>query len=128
MLQRLFFPAIFSLAACALAQTAASLPTSQLISEPGAAFRIADSELRSPTTIIAYGDTRFTDPANIRSTNPKVRRWLVEKDCEREACRDRHQWRSAAGRRRRQRLRGVPIGNEDLAGPEHSRVSDAQQS
>ena len=74
-----FFLAFFSIAACALAQTAASLPTNQLISEPGAAFRIADSELSSPTTIIAYGDTRFTDPANVRSTNPKVRRWLVQK-------------------------------------------------
>ena len=27
--------------------------------------------------IIAYGDTRFTDPANETATNPKVRRWLV---------------------------------------------------
>src|ERR1035437_2210362 len=73
------FLACFSIAASPLAQTAASLPTNQLISEPGAAFRIADSELSSPTTIIAYGDTRFTDPANVRSTNPKVRRWLVQK-------------------------------------------------
>jgi hypothetical protein len=72
-------PLFFIAASCALAQNAASLPTSQLISEPGAAFRIPDSELSSPATIIAYGDTRFTDPTNIRSTNPKVRRWLVEK-------------------------------------------------
>ena len=72
-------PTFFIVAGCALAQNAASLPTSQLISEPGAAFRIPDSELSSPPTIIAYGDTRFTDPANVRSTNPKVRRWLVEK-------------------------------------------------
>jgi hypothetical protein len=72
-------PSFFIVAGCALAQNAASLPTSQLISEPGAAFRIPDSELSSPATIIAYGDTRFTDPTNVRSTNPKVRRWLVEK-------------------------------------------------
>jgi len=72
-------PAFLFAAVCVLAQNAASLPTSQLISEPGAAFRIPDSELASPATIIAYGDTRFTDPANVRSTNPKVRRWLVEK-------------------------------------------------
>jgi len=74
-----YFPAVLSVAACALAQTAANLPTDQLISEPGAAFRIADTDLASPTTIVAYGDTRFTDPSNVRSTNPKVRRWLVEK-------------------------------------------------
>ena len=72
-------PSFFIVAGCALAQNAASLPTSQLISAPGAAFRIPDSELSSPATIIAYGDTRFTDPANVRSTNPKVRRWLVQK-------------------------------------------------
>src|SRR5271165_7657456 len=72
-------PAFFLAAGCALAQNAASLPTSQLISEPGAAFRIPDSELSAPATIIAYGDTRFTDPTNVRSTNPKIRRWLVQK-------------------------------------------------
>jgi hypothetical protein len=85
MFPRLFFP--LSLAACLLAQTqsaqpritAASLPTGQLISEPGAAFRIADKDLPSPTNVIAYGDTRFTDPANVRATNPRVRRWLVAK-------------------------------------------------
>jgi calcineurin-like phosphoesterase family protein len=77
MLPRIFLPALFSLAAHALAQTAASLPTNQLISEPGATFRI--EEPPTPTSIIAYGDTRFTDPANIRATNPKVRRWLVQK-------------------------------------------------
>ncbi len=71
--------AFLFIAACAAAQNAASLPTSQLISEPGPTFRIADSELSSPVKIVAYGDTRFTDPANLRSTNPKVRRWLVEK-------------------------------------------------
>ena len=29
--------------------------------------------------IIAYGDIRFTDPAETAATNPKVRRWLVER-------------------------------------------------
>jgi hypothetical protein len=71
--------AFFPLAICALAQTAATLPTDKLISEPGPAFRIDDSALSSGAAIIAYGDTRFTDPANVRSTNPKVRRWLVQK-------------------------------------------------
>ncbi len=31
------------------------------------------------TVVIAYGDMRFTDPAETRATNPKVRKWLVEK-------------------------------------------------
>jgi hypothetical protein len=59
--------------------TAMTLPTDKLISEPGPAFTIPESQLSSPLTMVAYGDTRFTDPANVTSTNPKVRRWLVEK-------------------------------------------------
>jgi hypothetical protein len=57
--------------------TSMTLPTDQLISEPGAAFQISDAELGS--VFIAYGDTRFTDPSNTRQANPKVRRWLVER-------------------------------------------------
>jgi len=57
--------------------TSATLPTSQLLSEPGPTFRIADDRLPSPLTLIAYGDQRFTDPANTRSTNPRIRQWLV---------------------------------------------------
>ena len=44
----------------------------------GADFRISDSDLSHPLRIIAYGDMRFTDPAQVKATNPKVRRWLVE--------------------------------------------------
>ncbi len=40
-------------------------------------FRVEDQELRSPLTLIAYGDQRFTDPANTRRTNPRIRQWLV---------------------------------------------------
>jgi hypothetical protein len=31
------------------------------------------------TVVIAYGDMRFTDPKNTTDSNPKVRRWLVDK-------------------------------------------------
>lgn len=86
MLKRLIFTVIVSLAG-AMAQapkeaprvTAMTLPTDKLISEPGPAFHIEDREISSPPVLIAYGDTRFTDPANVKATNPKVRRWLVEK-------------------------------------------------
>jgi hypothetical protein len=57
--------------------TSATLPTSQLLSEPGPTFRIADNQLPSPLTIIAYGDQRFTDPADTQKTDPRMRRWLV---------------------------------------------------
>ena len=53
------------------------LSTSSLISAPGASF-IAP-KVKKTTTIIVYGDQRFTDPANTKVTNPKVRRLLVER-------------------------------------------------
>jgi hypothetical protein len=70
---------LFTVAWQALAQspTAATLPTDSLLSETGPTFRIADSELPAPLTLIAYGDQRFTDPANTRQTNPRIRQWLV---------------------------------------------------
>ncbi len=74
------FPLLFAFAAAALwAQppTAATLPTNGLLSEPGPTFRIGDNELPNPLTLIAYGDQRFTDPANTRQTNPRIRQWLV---------------------------------------------------
>lgn len=42
-------------------------------------IRLADSEISTSPTLIAYGDTRFTDPAEENATNPKVRRWLVDR-------------------------------------------------
>jgi hypothetical protein len=54
----------------------ATLPTGNLLSEPGPTFRIKDSDLSRGASFIAYGDQRFTDPANVKSTDPRVR--LVE--------------------------------------------------
>jgi acid phosphatase type 7 len=42
-------------------------------------IRVADQEISSSPTVIAYGDTRFTDPLEKNATNPKVRRWLVDR-------------------------------------------------
>src|SRR5277367_1202386 len=44
---------------------------------PQPLIRVADKDLPESPLIIAYGDTRFTDPTNETATNPKVRRWLV---------------------------------------------------
>ncbi len=44
-----------------------------------ALFRVADSELSSSPVVSAYGDMRFTDPKQTNATNPKVRRWLVDR-------------------------------------------------
>jgi acid phosphatase type 7 len=57
--------------------TSFTLPTGQLLSEPGPTFRISDQELPAPLTLIAYGDQRFTDPSNTRQTDPRIRQWLV---------------------------------------------------
>ncbi len=40
-------------------------------------FSVDDKEFRGPLTVIAYGDQRFTDPADTRRTNPRMRQWLV---------------------------------------------------
>jgi acid phosphatase type 7 len=57
-----------------------TLPTSSLISAPGASF--VAPHVRKEAVVIAYGDQRFTDPTNTSVTNPKVRHWLVEKIAE----------------------------------------------
>jgi hypothetical protein len=62
--------------------TAATLPTADLLSESGPTFRAADSELAPQPAFIAYGDQRFTDPKNVTATDPRVRKWLVEKIAE----------------------------------------------
>lgn len=62
--------------------TAATLPTGELLSEPGPTFRFADDRLTGDVTMITYGDQRFTDPANSKSTNPRVRQWLVNQIAE----------------------------------------------
>ncbi|MDP9054706.1 MAG: metallophosphoesterase, partial [Acidobacteriota bacterium] len=70
----LFLPAPF------LAQTGpANLSTASLLSDPGPTFRVDDRQLPNPVTFIAYGDQRFTDPANTRSADPRIRAWLVGK-------------------------------------------------
>jgi hypothetical protein len=49
-----------------------------LLSEAGPTFQVADKELPNPLTLIAYGDQRFTDPANTSQTDPRIRQWLVK--------------------------------------------------
>ncbi|MBV8073274.1 MAG: metallophosphoesterase [Acidobacteriaceae bacterium] len=59
-------------------KSASDLPTDKLLSEPGPTFRVSDRELGSMPTFIAYGDMRFTDPANVTASNPRVRQYLVK--------------------------------------------------
>jgi hypothetical protein len=73
----ILFVLLFTCALVAQGPTSFTLPTSQLLSEPGPTFRISDDQLPRLLTVIAYGDQRFTDPANVRQTDPRMRRWLV---------------------------------------------------
>ena len=50
---------------------------SQLLSQPGATFRLPAPH--GPWSVIAYGDMRFTDPSNKKVTTPSARRALVER-------------------------------------------------
>lgn len=54
-----------------------SLPTSNLISQSGPTFRVRSQA--GHTTIIVYGDQRFTDPSNTKVTDPAARHLLVSK-------------------------------------------------
>ena len=45
----------------------------------GPTFSQVDQKENSGWKVIAYGDTRFTDPSNVVAVSPKVRRWLVQK-------------------------------------------------
>ena len=42
-------------------------------------FKIKDNKLSPSPVVIAYGDMRFTDPKDTVVTNPKIRRWLVDR-------------------------------------------------
>jgi hypothetical protein len=45
-------------------------------------FSIPDTALPDPLVLIAYGDTRFTQPGETQASSPKARRALVEKIAE----------------------------------------------
>jgi hypothetical protein len=53
-----------------------------LLSAPGPTFTVPATALPKHWSIIAYGDTRFTDPANEAVTNPFARRALVARIAE----------------------------------------------
>jgi hypothetical protein len=48
-----------------------------LLSQPGPTFTVDEAALHKPVTLIAYGDMRFTDPANHDATSPAARQALV---------------------------------------------------
>ncbi len=73
------FLAVAVLFCCACLAFAAD-DVSQLLSQPGANFHLPAPN--GPWSVIAYGDMRFTDPANTRVTTPSARRALIERIAE----------------------------------------------
>ncbi|MGA2707644.1 MAG: metallophosphoesterase [Steroidobacteraceae bacterium] len=47
--------------------------------QPAATFSVPDAVLPKPLVVIAYGDIRFTDPAETSATSPAARRALIAK-------------------------------------------------
>jgi len=64
----------------ALPALGADTSTAGLLSAAGPTFKITPP--KRPWTLIAYGDMRFTDPSNVKATNPTARRALVAKIAE----------------------------------------------
>lgn len=50
-----------------------------LLSQPGPTLTVPNSAVTEPLTFIIYGDTRFTDPADVQAADPAARRALVAK-------------------------------------------------
>lgn len=48
----------------------------------GPTFTVAQADLHTPVSVIAYGDMRFTDPSNTTATNPVVRDAMVKRIAE----------------------------------------------
>ena len=47
--------------------------------QTGPTFSVKDDQIRLPIGFVVYGDQRFTDPANVTATDPRVRKYLVER-------------------------------------------------
>lgn len=56
-------------------QTATTVASDQ----SGPTFAIDDRDLHAPLTVVAYGDMRFTDPANVTATSPAARQALIRR-------------------------------------------------
>lgn len=52
-------------------------PKNAPLPQTSATFSVDEGDLHKPLTVVAYGDMRFTDPANHDATNPTARQALV---------------------------------------------------
>src|SRR5262245_62741468 len=59
-----------------------SIATAFICSLLAAGISIGVAQSEKPTVVLAYGDTRFTDPANVTATNPMARKVLIARMAE----------------------------------------------
>jgi hypothetical protein len=71
---------LIGLGLLACSRSAAPMMTAAQANGPD--FIRGNRDLSTPLRIVVYGDSRFTDTKETSATNPKVRRWLVEKIAE----------------------------------------------
>ena len=56
---------------------AIEIPPNDLSGKP--TFVVSEVKASDDLKIVAYGDMRFTDPTDTDATNPRVRKWLVDR-------------------------------------------------
>jgi len=76
-LAALFLAGLLASATASRAQIDIANPPSDLSGKP--TLVVPEIKPGDNLKIVAYGDMRFTDPSNTRATNPRVRKWLVER-------------------------------------------------
>jgi hypothetical protein len=62
-----------------LSVTAAGAPPGSAPPDPNPTLTFSQFQIGEPLRLVAYGDTRFTDPSVTSGTNPRVRKWLAER-------------------------------------------------
>jgi hypothetical protein len=65
--------------ACCLPGAGEVDKTAEYSLNPGITLNFSQFTAGKPLHMVAYGDTRFTDPAVTTGTNPRVRKWLVDR-------------------------------------------------
>ncbi len=73
---------VITAAACSFAMGGkVQVPAASQVSagEAGPTFVVDSTKIPADWTVIAYGGTLFTTPADTRGSDPKIRSWLVEK-------------------------------------------------
>ena len=67
---------------CCLRSGGSSENKTEIVLKPGITLNFRQFPAGKPLHMVAYGDSRFADPALTTGTNPRVRKWLVNRIAE----------------------------------------------